>query len=650
MKNPRKFKVSLIVTILLVSFTCSFLSFNILPVEATTETKIANAVALGGYLEKNHDTSWTDCKAATPTAYNGSSIVSLLCGDVHVHPTYFAYEAFLSFDTSIFNASIISSAILEMQISADASATDFDVNVYSGQNAWNTTQFAGWDTCSTSEGAWRSTSGIATNTLYNMTILNTSISLTGNTQFRMISSRYATNTPTGNEYVTMHGHAGDANLYVTMESAAPPNSPTYSSNSTSTGYPFGGNSFSFYTKWNASTGNLSKYIFSWDNGNTAYTNDSAVAFGVGLTEDWSNVTKSLNATGDCTMHAKIYANNTSAAWNVTATFTVYVWKSIPAISDHIVGQTVGFAARSGIYHVGAHHVIFVAYQNSSTSPWDYYVAAYDVNATAWYVANSGLDSGSLGGIPNTDGHYNPQITVLANGKLMLLMGYTEPLRYSISTYSSTTETNTSKLISNWGVTYTVNEFTDSFSYPETFSWSDKMILFGREGASSGGNLTMMTWKNNITKTEYVSSFNNSYDAWYEVGASPWLGNNTDYIALTEGWDGLRYEGWFGFPTTGIYNGTANTFEKVNLKVLSEITTDTVTITLLSGATMYNYTLTTGDLQTSTFDVTSILTTAELINTAKILVGHTGARLSTTIVWDAWLDMNYTGWKIGRAHV
>ncbi|HML01918.1 MAG TPA: hypothetical protein VK487_00950 [Candidatus Bathyarchaeia archaeon] len=58
-------------------------------------------------------------------------------------------------------------------------------------------------------------------------------------------------------------------------------------------------------------GDLSKYIFSFDNGTSKYVNCTAVSFPTGKTAAWVNVTSCrLNATSTVTCHWKIYANNT----------------------------------------------------------------------------------------------------------------------------------------------------------------------------------------------------------------------------------------------------------------------------------------------------------------------------------------------------
>ncbi len=79
-----------------------------------------------------------------------------------------------------------------------------------------------------------------------------------------------------------------------------------------------GNSTLFYTHWYDSV-NLSGYIFSFDNGGGAFTNDSWVQFSG--TDNWSNVTKTLNLTVNTTIRWLVYANNSNNLWNATGVLT-----------------------------------------------------------------------------------------------------------------------------------------------------------------------------------------------------------------------------------------------------------------------------------------------------------------------------------------
>jgi len=114
------------------------------------------------------------------------------------------YRGYLSFDTSTIpdDAEIVS-ATLYLAIQFDYSSTDFDVAVYSGQDKWATLETNDWGECIYNEGVFFNTNGKAVDTYYSKAITPSSISLTGHTQFRLISSREGT-APTGDEYVVFY--------------------------------------------------------------------------------------------------------------------------------------------------------------------------------------------------------------------------------------------------------------------------------------------------------------------------------------------------------------------------------------------------------------------------------------------------------------
>ena len=66
-----------------------------------------------------------------------------------------------------------------------------------------------------------------------------------------------------------------------------------------------------------SDANLSGYIFSFDNCEGLFVNDTWIPF----EGNWSNVTKIVNSTVNCTINWMVYANDTSNNWNVTDLFS-----------------------------------------------------------------------------------------------------------------------------------------------------------------------------------------------------------------------------------------------------------------------------------------------------------------------------------------
>jgi hypothetical protein len=69
--------------------------------------------------------------------------------------------------------------------------------------------------------------------------------------------------------------------------------------------------------WNAGSG-VSGYIFSFDNGNGTFYNDTWTPMTV--IPSWSNVTKVANSTANSTIRWRVYANDSSNVLNVTSTF------------------------------------------------------------------------------------------------------------------------------------------------------------------------------------------------------------------------------------------------------------------------------------------------------------------------------------------
>lgn len=91
---------------------------------------------------------------------------------------------------------------------------------------------------------------------------------------------------------------------------------------------------------------LSGYIFSFDNCEGSFVNDSWVSF----TDGWSNVTKMINSTAGCTVNWKVYANDTSDNWNSTSDFSYSTTPpdtSAPMWSDN---STSGTLSGNNIQH------------------------------------------------------------------------------------------------------------------------------------------------------------------------------------------------------------------------------------------------------------------------------------------------------------
>ena len=79
-----------------------------------------------------------------------------------------------------------------------------------------------------------------------------------------------------------------------------------------------GTSIEHSVRWTDNT-NLSGYIFSFDNGTGSFVNDGFVL--MTGTNNWSNVTRSVNSTVNSTIRWKVWANDTSGNMNETDVFS-----------------------------------------------------------------------------------------------------------------------------------------------------------------------------------------------------------------------------------------------------------------------------------------------------------------------------------------
>jgi len=84
----------------------------------------------------------------------------------------------------------------------------------------------------------------------------------------------------------------------------------------------------FYANWSDTDG-LSHYIFSW-NHSGSWVNDSAESL-----TDWSNITKTITATGKPQIDWIIYANDSANNWNNTGIQTFTVNNTTPTITNNV---------------------------------------------------------------------------------------------------------------------------------------------------------------------------------------------------------------------------------------------------------------------------------------------------------------------------
>lgn len=91
--------------------------------------------------------------------------------------------------------------------------------------------------------------------------------------------------------------------------------PTSSNNSTNSTYA--GQIIKHNLGWRDNVA-LTGYIFSFDNGNGTFVNESFVS--MTGTANWSNVTKTINSTIGSTIQWKVYANDSANNWNVSSSY------------------------------------------------------------------------------------------------------------------------------------------------------------------------------------------------------------------------------------------------------------------------------------------------------------------------------------------
>jgi hypothetical protein len=144
----------------------------------------------------------------TTTVWVASGESYLYTGQYFTSPNYIQYRTFLDFDTSaIPDTDIIQSATLRIYLLFDYSVSaEFLVKIYSGSYG-SSLDTGDWALVTTYEGVWLNTAdGKPTGAWYDISVSLSSINKTGDSQYRMTSSRdEASNTPTGAEWITTGG-------------------------------------------------------------------------------------------------------------------------------------------------------------------------------------------------------------------------------------------------------------------------------------------------------------------------------------------------------------------------------------------------------------------------------------------------------------
>jgi hypothetical protein len=240
----------------------------------------------------------------------------------------------------------------------------------------------------------------------------------------------------------------------------------------------------------------------------------------------------------------------------------------PAMGQVNFGYNSGFSMTNTFFNgtaTGGRACLYFAYQNSTYygaggAKWAYMLKAYDTTSFNWtksvYFGDSQPDVG----------HYTPSVSVMPDGHLIYIWGYSSPLYYKISIYSAKTESNITRLISNW----TASLFTLStgilgnVAYSQVYRYNDRLVIFGRTGTSSNGAWAEMTYTNNTHAESFTSAFTNDYSGWtthgwmYNTNVPPMDATNASIYIDAKG-SNKKSGLWYFWH---IYNGTIYMNQKI----------------------------------------------------------------------------------------
>jgi len=273
--------------------------------------------------------------------------------------------------------------------------------------------------------------------------------------------------------------------------------------------------FSVY--W-SSTSNLSHYIFSYKVGDD-WTNET-YSFPQGVSEAWSNVTKNVDNFPDSDgkwIYWRFYANDTSGGCLSTPIRRVFNWESLPPVSRFAAGKHA-ISGMNHIYYNGSKEAIYVVYINTSLSTWMYQIICFNLESYEW-IGPFNISSCS------SDVHYIPSISILPDGRLIVLYSYYSPLKFRISKYSADIESNLTKLCCNWGEEHSIESTSEwGFCYPEAVRTDNYTVVFGRDGTTYDGDWAYYRFTANNWVYSYVKGFSNStYEGeWFFEGSSPYV--------------------------------------------------------------------------------------------------------------------------------
>ncbi|RLG43483.1 MAG: hypothetical protein DRN81_06460, partial [Thermoproteota archaeon] len=156
---------------------------------------------------------------------------------------------------------------------------------------------------------------------------------------------------------------------------------------------------------------------------------------------------------------------------------------------------------------------------TSYTPWKYQIQCFDMESYQW------IGPFNISDAPESDTHQRPSISVLPDGRLIIFYGFWDPLYFRISVYSADTESNLTKLCSNWSPQHQLSPIWGSgIAYPEAVKSENYTIVFFKDPYGWSGNWSYARFAVNNWVYSYVSSFSNStYEGtWNFTGSSPYV--------------------------------------------------------------------------------------------------------------------------------
>jgi len=241
----------------------------------------------------------------------------------------------------------------------------------------------------------------------------------------------------------------------------------------------------FYSYWNGSL--LANGIVE-HNATGSFMNETVSLNNV--KEGWINATVILPLAYQWVWY-RFYAQDTDGDWTVTDWFRIWTWRKAFETYEKIFSGTV-FGGENIIYVNGSRKAIYYAYLNSSDSK--YYVVAYDIKNETWHGPVE------IGTAPQCDGHWCPGIGYFPNGSLIVTYGYYENITYRYTVYSAFSESNITKLISNWSAERKV--IVEPFGcYPRPISVGGYLRILYRAGGSTYGTWHILTWNKETDEWE-----------------------------------------------------------------------------------------------------------------------------------------------------